>query len=75
MTAKRSLLIGLGAGVILGILYAPYKGSKTRKKISRTGGELRDGWNNLKNRVSNKLGTAAESMEEYPEENMNTSYL
>ena len=75
MTVKRSLLIGLGAGVILGILYAPYKGSKTRRKISRTGSELRDGWNNLKNKVRNKLGTATEAMEEYPEQNIDTPYL
>jgi len=75
MSAKRSLLIGLGVGVILGVLYAPYKGSKTRRKIARTGNEFRNGWNSLKNKVSKKLDTAAESIEEYPEQSIETPYL
>jgi len=78
MSAKRSLMVGLGVGIILGVLYAPHKGSKTRRKIARTGNDVRNGWNSLKNRVSNKLDTAAESTEEYPEypeQSIDTPYL
>ena len=52
MSAKRNLLIGVGIGAVLGLLYAPHKGSKTRKLIARRGTELCDGWDNMKETVS-----------------------
>ena len=64
MSAKKNLLIGVGAGFVLGILFAPRKGSKTRKKISKRGGELREGWNNLKEKLSNKTDEAQAIFEE-----------
>ncbi len=36
------LLAGIAAGAALGILFAPNKGSKTRKKIARKGEDLTD---------------------------------
>lgn len=36
-------MAGLAAGAILGILYAPDKGSKTRQKIADKGHDLADG--------------------------------
>jgi gas vesicle protein len=48
---KASFIIGtiagLAAGVVVGILFAPEKGSETRRKISEKGGELSE---ELKNR-------------------------
>lgn len=64
MSVKKNLLIGVGAGLVLGILFAPHKGSKTRKKISKRGGELREGWNNLKEKLSNKSDGAKAVFEE-----------
>lgn len=64
MSAKKKLLIGVGVGVVLGILFAPHKGSKTRKNISKRGGELRDGWNNLKGKLDNKTDEVKAAFEE-----------
>ena len=41
------VMAGLAAGVVVGILFAPEKGSETRRKISEKGGELTE---ELKNR-------------------------
>lgn len=36
------IVAGAAAGAVLGILYAPDKGTETRKKIGQKGEELRD---------------------------------
>ena len=44
-----SVLAGAAAGAILGILFAPDKGTETRRKIREAGSDLAD---NVKNKVS-----------------------
>lgn len=56
MTAKNGILLGvcgaLAAGVVIGLLIAPEKGSDMRKKIRKTAGDWVDGlgkmWSNGK---------------------------
>jgi gas vesicle protein len=41
------LLVGFTAGVIVGILFAPDKGSATRQKLADTGNDLKNKFNDF----------------------------
>ena len=68
MSAKRNLLIGVGIGAVLGILFAPHKGSKTRRKIAERGNELKEGWNNLKESVTNTIASIKGDADDFVDE-------
>jgi len=48
------VLLGAAAGAVLGVLFAPDKGTETRKKIAEKGGNIGD---SIKNKF-NELGEA-----------------
>lgn len=56
-----SLVAGLGAGAALGVLFAPEKGSTTRKQISQKGEDLVD---NLKTRFEEFLFSIITGLED-----------
>lgn len=78
METNKKLLIAAGAGLaiggILGILFAPDKGSETRKKIKNGGTKISD---NFKQGISKLKGSISNAKEEIKEridgveENMN----
>jgi len=65
MSAVKKLIIGLAAGAILGILYAPAKGSKTRRRLSRTGNMLRSRLKNIKTGIHNRIESLKEHHDDY----------
>jgi gas vesicle protein len=77
MSTKTKVAIGIlsavAAGVAIGLLFAPEKGSDTRKKITKTAGDWADSLTNLfnsgkeqldelKSKVINKKAVAEEKV-------------
>ena len=52
-------MVGIVTGLIIGVLFAPYKGTKTRRKIAKKGEELTVGiinkWNKFGEFIHEKL--------------------
>jgi gas vesicle protein len=55
------VLAGVAAGALLGVLFAPDKGSETRKKITRKGTDYAD---DLKNKFNEFVESATEKLDE-----------
>lgn len=49
------VLGGVAIGAVLGVLFAPAKGSETRKKIADKGGDLTDSFKDSVNKLSEKI--------------------
>ena len=63
------LLAGVAAGAILGILFAPDKGSKTRKQIMDKGEDFAD---SIKDKIENAINSATKNYESSKEEAENS---
>jgi len=60
-----ALLAGVAAGAVLGILFAPDKGSETRKKLSGEGDDLKE---SMKEKFNQFLDDISEKYEHAKEE-------
>jgi gas vesicle protein len=60
----KGILAGALAGAILGVLFAPRKGSKTRKRIARRGAGIRnaikEGFGRIEDKIDNELSNIRE---------------
>jgi gas vesicle protein len=66
-----SLLIGAAAGAVIGVLFAPDKGSETRKKISQKGTDftdaLKDRFNSIVDGIADKFDRAKSEADDMAE--------
>jgi gas vesicle protein len=70
-----SVLAGAAAGVVLGILFAPDKGTETRRKIAEKGsdvaGSVKDKYNEFADVVSDKYDAAKDKFVNQAKEKAN----
>lgn len=59
-----ALVAGVAAGVILGVLFAPDKGTETRKKINKKGKQFADDLKDKYNKGKEKFRDMKEEMEQ-----------
>ncbi|HBL76229.1 MAG: gas vesicle protein [Bacteroidetes bacterium GWF2_42_66] len=68
------VLAGLAAGALAGILFAPAKGSRTRKRIAKKGKDYADGLKDIFNEfvedITEKFEQVKEEVSEFAEEKM-----
>jgi gas vesicle protein len=59
-----ALVIGAAVGAVIGILYAPDKGTETRKKINEEGKKMSDAIKNKFNEMKGKMNAMKDDMEQ-----------
>lgn len=66
----NKLLVGFSAGLLVGILFAPAKGTETRDTIARRGNELKDKFNDLVDSITDKFDSLKSEAEDAVEAGM-----
>lgn len=58
------ILGGVAVGAALGILFAPAKGSETRKKIADKGNDLKDNFKDSLSKLTDKISKSVEDFKD-----------
>ena len=61
----NKLLIGFSTGLLVGLLFAPAKGSETRESISNRGRDLKNKFNDLVDAVTDKFDSMKDDVEDF----------
>ncbi len=61
----NKLLTGFALGLIVGVLYAPDKGTYTRRKITDKGNDLKNQFADFIDSVAGKFENTADEIEDY----------
>jgi gas vesicle protein len=64
----NKFLIGFSTGLLVGLLFAPAKGSETRETISNRGRDLKNKFNDLVDAVTDKFDSMKDDVEEFTTE-------
>jgi gas vesicle protein len=64
----NKILVGFTAGLLVGLLFAPAKGSDTRENLSRKGRDLKDKFNDLVDSIVEKFETVSDDVAGLAEE-------
>ncbi|WP_298396885.1 YtxH domain-containing protein [Flavobacterium sp.] len=62
------VLGGVAVGAALGILFAPAKGSETRKKIADKGSDLKDNFKDSLTKLSEKISSSVDGFKDEAQE-------
>lgn len=75
MSTLNKFMVGVAVGAAFGILYAPAKGSKTRRRLARAGSKIKESFQDLKDSVSNRIDDMRDNIEDITEETEFTSTI
>jgi len=64
----NKFLIGFSTGLLVGLLFAPAKGSETRETISNRGRDLKNKFNDLVDAVTDKFDSMKDDVEDFASE-------
>ena len=64
----NKILIGFTAGLMVGLLFAPAKGSETRGTISNKGRDLKNKFYDLVDTITDKFDSLSDDLGEYADE-------
>ncbi len=60
----NKVIVAFASGVIIGLLYAPAKGSDTRKKIANLGNRCKETWNDITDGIAERIDSVKSKVDD-----------